>query len=233
MAFNYKLIDELLDAIFPLPKKFGIFLDEEGTDSDFLYFSNFKQAVSKVDPCASICYGVSKMVITSPNLQNIVIKIPFNGYFLMLPSEDEWYPFSWAAGSDSADYCLTEYEKYNKLKTYDLDCFVAKIAYYKTIDGYRIFLQEEVIPKSNSCNRQKPSKKSQDLADKWYKEGKFYMDSEWIANCLDKYGKSKVKRFLKYCTDIDLDILEDMHSGNFGYRKDGTPCILDYSNFLE
>ena len=53
----------------------------------------------------------------------------------------------------------------------------------------------------------------------------------FLANCLDKYGKSKVKRFLHYCANIDPDILEDIHDGNFGYRKDETPCLLDYSNF--
>ena len=59
------------------------------------------------------------------------------------------------------------------------------------------------------------------------------MDTNWIANCIDKYGQSKVERFLNYCENIDPDLLEDVHSGNYGYREDGTPAILDFSNFLD
>ena len=119
------------------------------------------------------------------------------------------------------------------LKTYGLDCFVAKVMLYKEKCGVRVFIQEEVTPENDSYCTCRPSKKSQDLADKWYDEGKFYIEPEWIANCLDKYGKSKVERFLYYCANIDPDILEDVHSGNFGYRSNETPCILDYSNFLD
>ena len=59
------------------------------------------------------------------------------------------------------------------------------------------------------------------------------MNTEWIAICLDKYGKSKVERFLYYCENIDLDILDDIHNGNYGYRTNGTPCIIDYSGYAD
>lgn len=238
MTFNHKLVNKFLEAIFPLPEKFGI-SNYEDNDSEPIDFSSFKEAVYDVDHDASVCFGVSKIVIISPHLGDVVIKIPFNGYFFETEDEDgnsngiDWYSFYWATGSDPSDYCLAEYEKYNKLKTYGLDCFVAKILYYKTICGVRVFLQEKVIPQNDLCHSYKPSKKSQDLAKKWYNEGKFYINSEWIANCLDKYGKSKVKRFLYYCENIDPDILEDVHSGNYGYRKNETPVILDYSNFSD
>jgi hypothetical protein len=229
MILNTKLIDNFLEAIFPLPKEFGVIYKYDNSKLT----SFFQDAICTIDPKATIDYGMSKLVIISPNLNNVVIKIPFNGYY----TEDKrkkrlnWNSFHWASGSDSKDYCLTEFEKYNRLKTYNLDCFVAKIIFYKKIHDTRIFLQEQVTPESNFLYGHEPSKKSQDLADKWYNDGKFCIDPEWIANCLDKYGESKVKRFLDYCTDIDPDILEDMHSGNFGYRKNETPCILDYSNY--
>lgn len=230
MTFNHELVNQFLEAIFPLPQQFGIFLNEEKS-SELTDFSYFEEVIYDIDPNASICFGASKMVIISPNLGNIVIKIPFNGHFN--ETDDKWCPFMWATGSDPTDYCLAEYEKYNKLKTYGLDCFVAKVLYYKTICGTRIFLQEKITPEDDLCFSNQPSKKSQDLANRWYDEGKFYINPEWIANCLDKYGTSKVKRFLYYCTNIDLDILEDIHSGNYGYRDNETPCLLDYSNFLD
>lgn len=234
MIFNHKLVDKFLEALFPLPEGFGIicFYNDESEPIDF---SSLQEIIWNVDPSATITFGMSKLVIISPNLGNIVIKIPFNGYYMEneINGDLEWHSFCWATGSDSKDYCLTEFEKYNRLKTYGLDCFVAKVMFYKKICGVRVFLQEQVIPENDSCYIHKPSRKSQDLANKWYDEGKFYIEPEWIANCLDKYGKSKVERFLYYCVNIDPDILEDVHSGNFGYRKNETPCILDYSNYSD
>lgn len=234
MTFNHKLVDEFLEAIFPLPEEFGVICGNDDDNDEPIDFWFFQEAVRDVDPDAIVRFGMSKIVIISPNLGNVVIKIPFNGYYESdMDGSLEWNPFCWAAGSDSKDYCLTEFEKYNRLKTYGLDCFVANVMFYKKICGVRIFLQEQVTPENDSYCTHRPSRKSQDLADKWYDEGKFYIKREWIANCLDKYGKSKVERFLYYCANIDPDILEDVHSGNFGYRGDETPCILDYSNYSD
>ncbi len=231
MTFNYKLVDDILNVVFPLPKHFGM------KGSEPINFSKFQNNVLCVDPDALIYFGISKIVIVSPNLQNIVIKIPFNGYFDLNADETDyiWYYFGEANGSDPGDYCLAEWEKYKNLKTYGLNCFVAKTFYYKTIDNIRIFLQEQVIPQSDLFlnSTYTPSKNSRELANKWYKERKFDIEPEWIANCLDKYGESKVKRFLYYCENIDPDILEDAHESNFGYRDNGTPAILDFSNFLD
>jgi len=239
MTFNNQLIDKFLDAIFPLPEEFGTFGSEHEEEAECI--TNFKRAVKQVDLEASIRSGISKIVITSPNLNGIVIKIPFNGYFYKDEENEDgdkdeifWNPFDWAPGTDSTDYCLAEYEKYDRLKTYRLDCFVAKVYYYKTIDRTRVFLQEEVIPQIDAPSTiKKPSKKSKELAREWYKKDVMSVDPEWVAACIDKYGKSKVKRFLRYCRDVDFDILEDAHNENLGYRKNGFPCVLDYSNFLD
>ena len=232
MTFNSKIINNILDKIFPLPDKFGVVVSED-CENEPINFYEIQSAINEIDSDAHINYGMSKLVIISPKIGEAVIKIPFNGYYL--EDEDtgelEWYPFEWARGTDNSDYCLTEYEKYERLQTYDLDCFVAKTILYKEKCGVRIFLQELVTPESESLCSPNASKNSKDLAKEWKEEGKFYIDSEWIANCLDKYGKSKVERFLYYCSNLDLDILEDVHGGNFGYRKNGEPCLIDYSNY--
>lgn len=233
MTFNSKIINNILDNIFPIPENFGVLVScSDGTEP--INFNELKTAVFDADPSASIYFGMSKLVIASPNIGNVVIKIPFNGYWMETDCETgeiEWNPFEWAAGTDKSDYCLTEYEKYERLKTYDLNCFAAKIIYYKTICGVKVFLQEYVEPLAESCKSPNASNNSKNLAKKWKDEGKFYINQDWIANCLDKYGESKVERFLYYCDNLDPDILEDVHSGNFGYRKDGSPCLIDYSNY--
>lgn len=229
MTFNNKIIDEILNSIFPLPEQFGLIDNNEPIDIDYL-----EDTIRKVDNSAYIEYGASKMVIISPNFGNVVIKIPFNGHFEETYYGDlEWYPFEYATGSNISDYCLAEYEKYKKLKTYGLDCFVAKVIYYKTLYGKNIFLQEFVDPLSEIWKSPLPSDNSKDIAEKWKEERKFRIDTEWIANCIDKYGESKVKRFLHYCSNIDLDIFRDIHRGNFGYRKNDTPAILDFSSYEE
>lgn len=241
MEFEAKLIDKLVNAIFPLPENFGITeYDDVGEELDDEYL--YRQALHEVDSQAEIFYGMSKLVITSPNLHGTVIKIPFNGYYMYECERDEedeityencvWNPFGFAHSSDRSDYCLSEYEKYLELKSNKLNCFVAKTYFYKIINGIRIFLQEEVIPEEQDYSEHCSSKESQKIAKKWRKEGKFYgIDSEWIANCIDEYGKSKVEQFLNYCNTVDFDILEDMHCSNYGYRENGTPCLLDFSNF--
>lgn len=234
MTFDHEVVDNFLKAVFPLPKNFGIIYSaSEDIDDLPIDYIKIKKSVQKVDRNVNIFFGASKIVIISQKLNNIVIKIPFNGYFY----GKEWHDFEWAAGSDPSDYCLTEYEKYTRLKTYNLSCFIAKTIYYKTIDHFRIFLQEYITPLSDLAEEDEnlfnPSKTSKKIADKWFEKGKICISPKWIANCLDRYGKSKVERFLYYCNNLDLDILEDAHDSNLGYREDGTPCILDYSNFKD
>ena len=232
MTFNSKIVDNILDNLFPLPEEFGVIISED-FPSEPINICTIRRVVLEIDPDALVYFGMSKLVIMSPNIGNVVIKIPFNGYYFENneTGELEWNPFEWADGTDKSDYCLTEYEKYERLQAYDLDCFVTKTIFYKIKCGVRIFLQERVIPKTELLTSPITSKNSKDLAKKWQDEGKFYIDSEWIATCLDKYGKSKVERFLYYCSNLDLDILEDVHSGNYGYREDETPCIFDFSNY--
>ncbi len=238
MLFNKELIDKILDAIFPLPEQFGIVLYANAYKEDE-QIEDIRYNIQKIDSTAFIEYGMSKMVIMSPKLENIVIKIPFNGYFMEEKgvydnkAKKTWEPFYFAPCSDATDYCLAEFEKFNKLKVYNLDCFVAKTIYYKEIFNTKIFIQEQITPINYSEENYNPSKNSKDIAEKWREEEKVLIDIDWIANCIDRYGQAKVEKFLNYCENIDLDILEDAHDGNYGYRADGTPAILDFSNFLD
>ncbi len=231
MDFNYQLVDKILNAILPLPENFGI--DELYDEPNDLLL--FKNKLHEVDKEAIIFFGLTKMVISSPQFNGVVIKIPFNGRYGLDDNEKPyWIPFKWADASDRSDYCLAEWEKYNKLKKYRLNCFVAKTLYYKQIMGVRIFIQEQVTPLDEFYKIPIiPSKNSQKLANQWWRERKIDINPNWMANCLDLYGQAKVKKFLNYCENIDPDILEDAHSGNIGYRTNGTPVILDYSNYLD
>jgi len=223
MTIDYCLIDKILNAVFPLPEQFGTEdLDEEPT-----IFSEIRKKLKKIDRFTYLTYGVSKMVILSPKL-SVAIKIPFNGFYGYNYDADDfdWYPFQAAEGSDSSDYCLTEYEKYQELKKVNLGCFVAETLFYKTIDNINIFIQERVIPCKEDEFSRTPSRRSLEIAKKLN-----FHRIIWTAMCVDKYGEEKTKKFLNYCRTTDRSILADLHDGNIGYREDGTPVILDYSNF--
>lgn len=238
MKFKHEIIDQLLDNLFPLPEQFGLDCSE-GADELPNYWA-IKDSLREVDKNVRIYYGMSKLVILPSKAKDIVIKIPFNGYYRdsleWLEGEgeevEEWCDFYFATGSDPADYCLTEYEKFKNLKKRHLDSFVAETIFYREVDGVKVFIQERVIP-FESCDRSsnKPSRKSKVVAREWRMQGKHYMNSNWVANCIDYYGEKRTEHFFFYCENFDEDITHDLHSGNFGYRKDGSPVLLDYSGF--
>ena len=220
--FNEDFANKMLATLCPLPNYFG---RDSASDHD----AAINYWFNKYDFNASIKYGASKLVILSPEFGDSVLKISFKGYF---DDDDEWVPFQHAPGSDSADYCLAEYEKYKKLKELNLDCFVAKTSPYMTIGDVRVFIQEKITPYDEilDCSFDHPTKDSMKLAEKYCPSSS--LDLTWIANCFDSYGTSKVKDFFDYCAK-DLDILNDFYETNYGYRKNGTPALLDFSNFLE
>lgn len=220
--FNEDFANKMLAALCPLPEYFGRdrnSICDTAIDSWF-----FRHGFN-----ASIKYGASKLVILSPEFGDSVLKISFKGYF---DYDDWWMPFECAPGSDPTDYCQAEYEKYKKLKELNLDCFVAETSPYKTIGDVKVFIQEKITPYDEiiDCSFDHPTNDSMKLAEKYCPSSS--LDLTWIANCFDCYGTSKVRDFFDYC-DKDHDILNDFYETNYGYRKDGTPALLDFSNFCD
>lgn len=90
-----EIIDKILNA-FEIPEKFGQYYGNERIDFNFAEYSNkIKKAINKITPI-TICSGVSKMVIV-PKKYPFVIKIPFNGSFLL---DTESIPDFWQARED-------------------------------------------------------------------------------------------------------------------------------------
>ena len=73
MVFNNELVNNILDAVFPLPENFGIILYANEYEENEL-LQDIEYNIKQIDSTASIEYGMSKMVIMSPKLENIVIK---------------------------------------------------------------------------------------------------------------------------------------------------------------
>lgn len=248
MIINAKVINSFLEVVSPLlPERFGSYDDSDA-------FPNLEEmlfGLREIDNSAEIRFGVSKMVIIADSLGDEVIKIPFNGMFSLDAEggydeyEDAYYvsTYGWQdfegapSDIDESDYCLAEYEIYQQLKQEKLQCFVAKTLLYTILsNGFRVFVQEKVIPidnsESSSLEALTPiSMQILNEAESCRIKKNFRANSEWIARCIVRYGIKQTERFMNYCCYTNYNINADMHTGNYGYRPNGTPCILDYSNF--
>lgn len=221
MVFDKDYVDFILEQIFPL--------NYENFFS-YKYFKALQKKITEIDENIKLERGLTKCVIIPP-CTSFVIKIPFKGTIL----GNNISLFSGADAEDKSDYCLAEYNKYLSLKDASLEKFVAKTYYYKTIDGIRIFIQEKIIPLNNNNISQYSfnSKNSFNLAEKTLDEyGIYDIDTEWMGACFEIYGYDKVIEFIEFCIYTDTDLIEDMHDGNYGYRENGEPALLDFSGYF-
>lgn len=234
MNFNKELANRFVEAISDvLPEDFGV-IDDTGEP---ICLFDIEDAITRVDPEATVQFGATKLVIISRNLQGVVLKIPFKGRWFptaVYYEEEDWdfdeayefEPFGYG------DYCLEELNRYIKLKEKDFAMFFSETE--KLCDGPSIgtvIVQEETVTKAQTVSRYRASEKASRLSANMNTP----MDSLWVALCIDEYGEDLVKDFFAYCRDEDEDdLLSDCHYDNYGYRKkDRSPCILDFSGYQE
>ena len=234
MNFNKELANRFVKAISGvLPENFGV-LDDTGEP---ICLFDIEDAITRVDPEATVQFGATKLVIISRNLQGVVLKIPFRGQWFPSAAyyEEEDWDFDDAYEFEPfvcEDYCLEELNRYIKLKEKDFAMFFSETE--KFCEDLRIgtvIVQEETITKGNTVSRYRASEKASRLSANM----NTHMDSLWVALCIDEYGEDLVKDFFAYCQDEDEDdLLSDCHCDNYGYRKkDRSPCILDFSGYRE
>lgn len=261
MKFNAELARKLIAAVFeemPVNRQFGPVSADDLTP---VAFDVIYDAVTDIDADADIHYGISKLVIISPNLGDYVVKIPFNGMYEdscenectreggcssayqnycccdcpygEISDDDCWCDYSNADSPTGWNYCDAEWQKYKKLKKNGLGCFVAKIYPFMEIDGFKCFIQEVAVAENDhyedtAIHITKASlKKAQDFNEEFC----YDLNEAWLGLCIETFGAALVRRFMRYVETEDNEILTDMHSGNYGYRPNGTPCILDFASF--
>lgn len=256
----YKKYDSLIQQIlssFTLPENFGF----SYSDRNDLLESFCKELSNKINSLTPITIrsGASKLVIVLKNY-DFVIKIPFNGSVTTLSSppyssipdslstaerykwirknsETFFENFTGAEGEDPEDYCLTELKCFHEVVEDGYADFLADICYYGTKDGHRIYIQEKVLVAEDRHYAisvdEKTREEASSLSQNFYMYD--YLPDDWWAAALNMDGIDKVADFLSYLEDDprNLDLLNDMHSGNYGYKMDGQPCLLDYSGFDE
>lgn len=261
MNFNRELALKLVNAVFNMMPEDYQFGPECGNDQIPTNLGMIYDEVESVDADAELHWGISKLVIISPNLGNYVIKVPFNGMYeenydygctlddgecpyscgscwecehgIEPDPKEYWCNYSNADSPTGWNYCDAEWQKYKNLRKIGLDCFVAKTYPFVEINGFKCFIQEKAVAE-NEANGNETSRvtfASRQKAESLNSEFHCDLNESWLGLCIEIFGAKKVRRFMKYAENVDHEILSDMHSGNYGYRPNGTPCILDFAAF--
>lgn len=208
-----------------VPEQFGRCND--GTCDEMLAWGI--EICKKYLPTYKCMYGASKFIFISEE-EEWVIKIPFNGYFYKIynPSRTIFYK-RWKSFKYQ-DYCNIELNKYIIAKELGIKDFFAEIQFLcNSKNNHPIYIQEKIIPEHGSNIERLPTNEGANFV-----SNRIFFDNIWIAKAYDYYGgEEKIKQFMHYIKTIDPEISRDLHPENYGYRPDGSPCLLDYSGWLE
>ena len=212
-------------SVLSLPENFGC--DE---DNDFDTFPIETQIEDVVDGDFFVTNGVSKLVILVDDLP-FAIKIPFNGKYEYSWEDDStpvWCPFYYSKSSfRDWDYCGVELEYTAEIKDNGYGMFVPNMMHLCTVCGFDVFVQEKVLPLCENKKAYGATAASRKKAEEC--RGIFNVD--WAARAIDIYGVDNFIKFCDWANDRFPDMMADMHSGNYGYRENGDPVLLDLSGF--
>lgn len=235
-----------------LPENFGKVLD----DDYIVNIIEIEDELWKIDHTVRFYSGVSKLAIVAESLGEVAIKVPFNGCYEYseeyydyqhsdeydyADDEEEWdfdrkYFFEYFCGGGGKcndDYCAEEYAAYKELKELGYEKFVAETELLGGINGMYILVQEFVTSMNDFDKKIINSKKSVETSKRIREDyvSANNVDDDWVAACIEHYGEELSEKFFNYTEEDGYSILADAHWGNYGYREDGSPCVLDFSDY--
>ena len=158
-------------------------------------------------------HGVSKMAIIDKD-STYVLKIPFNV---------EW-DVAW-------DYCALEAEIYETLEDAGFGCFLARTKFYNKCSSGWMTVQERCYHIGEKRSSEETREALEVFKNREYNYIGMIMPMDLFGSFVEAYGLDLTLKFIQFCRESDYNILDDLHSGNYGYRADGTPCIIDFSGW--
>ena len=217
-----------------IPDDFGTYEDSDELYTDSIYHGCGE--VKELNNEYEVQNGISKVVIV-PALFHWVMKIPLNGRWVSVwNSEDEYddeceYTFDsfmWADAPDDSDYCWDEMLKINAATKAGFGALFPCTELVAERSGKRYYIQEKVNPFYDFKSTSTPASiaRAKEMDDN-YK----FCATEWRAAVIDYYGEEFWMNFVSWDNRQNSHILNDMHSGNYGFRDDGSPVIFDASGF--
>lgn len=134
----------------------------------------------------------------------------------------------------TGDYCSVEEEYYEMATEEGLEDFFART--YCVNPDWRdcpVYVQEKVRDVfaekgSNSSHSSEEVETTRSKVSSWGYDGRLALT--FICDLILAYGEEKTKKFLDFL-NRESSNLNDLHQNNYGYRLDGTPCLIDYSGF--
>lgn len=215
-----------------IPMNAGIYTDDG-------IFNGENDIYCALDPYGydyEIGYGLTKLVIV-PEDEDFVIKTPFYGTWRTNTwDEDSTDPEFCRFEDENAmcgcsSYCEAEYEKTAIIKASPYGMFVPNMEFVcETDNGRPFYIQEKVEIFTKEASN--PSRESLKTALEEEDEYKFCL-TPWRATVIDFYGEDTWKNFVDWQKNENLNLFDDMHSGNYGYRFDGSPVMFDISGVGE
>lgn len=228
------LVEDKLTKVFneivkKVPEKFG--WDEYNTDKENTKIVS--EALKDAKVVGGAYCGATKAVAIVSGCSS-VLKVPYSGKWEYDESVDCDY-FTRFRGADNSedhgwDYCLTEYEIYEAAKENGLDIFFPKTEIMGKCKSGTIIKQEKVLNFYEYCPVSEDETIEFVNSDiKYY----CFADSLWVAAAIERYGKAMVDKLIDFLENNFPIVIEDLHNGNIGFRKNGEPIILDFSGWNE
>lgn len=211
---EYKLACEIIDKLYTM----GLFNVKDTNGVDDFQMKYFDELDSLG---VSLFHGLTKIVIDYWRLENWVLKVNL--------------------GNFKTDFMKREYEMYQKAVADGFDFLLAQTEMGTFFGEGRLFYFQERCVCDEETQRQslldycsenierEPDESEEDWEDRVADSSYDLCDEEYCEAFLGQdYRSSTIERFTNWCWDNDIN---DLHSGNFGQRADGTWCVIDYSGF--
>lgn len=135
----------------------------------------------------------------------------------------------------SMPYCELEANNYAEAEREGFADLFAAEYFLCEREGRKIYVQEQAIPDedavSSTCYEYYTSDMTEEEAEDWWNYGgpDNLEDDQRIAALLGQdMSQAHFNEFLAFIDRLEIN---DLHTGNFGYRKDGAVVIFDYSGF--
>lgn len=168
--------------------------------------------------------GATKAVIV---LEDMAIKIPFNGYYDSFGFQE----FTCARDQGTGwDYCAAELDVLRSAAVEGLEMCFAQEEFVGTIGGYPVYAQERCVIWDHIHDYQDYTKEKRDSTEKYVSSKGYYCFNEcWLSDFLDYYGSEMLEKFLDF---VETNEIMDLHGGNLGYVGN-RPVIVDYGDYHE
>jgi len=141
------------------------------------------------------------------------------------------YAYNPIDGTYGWNYCDAELGYYTLAKEKGIEEFFAATFYAgeRKVDGVPIYLQEKITTLYSRSDKEH-TQEDLNSTSAFLDETKVYcpLELDFVCDLIQNYGAEKTKEF---CDFLDEYNISDLHRNNYGYRPDGTPCLIDFSDF--